>query len=53
MVAARMDYLRSIGDTQGTLITLAMLAGDCPAKRARDQQDATTVEAPAPTESLR
>jgi hypothetical protein len=52
MVAARMDYLRSIGDTQGTLITLGMLAGDCPAKRARDQQDATTVEAPAPTESL-
>ena len=52
MVAARMDYLRSIGDTQGTLITLAMLAGDCPAKRAR-LQSAATVEAPAPTGSLR
>ena len=48
MGAARMDYLRSIGDTQGTLITLGMLAGDCPAKRAR-LQSAATVEAPVPS----
>ena len=51
MVAARMDYLRMIGDTQGTLITLAMLAGDCPAKRARRLEHGTTVEAPAPIEA--
>ena len=51
MVAERMDYLRSIGDTQGTLITLGMLAGDCPAKRARRLEHDTTVEAPAPIEA--
>jgi len=48
VVADRMDYLRSIGDTQGILITLGMLAGDCPAKRARATMDETTIEAPVP-----
>jgi hypothetical protein len=51
MVAERLDYLRSIGDTQGMLITLMQLSGDCPAKRARRLDHGTTVEAPAPIEA--
>ncbi len=44
-----MEYFRSIGDTNGVMIALMQLSGDCPAKRARRLEHGTTVEAPAPT----
>jgi len=43
-----MEYFRTIGDTNGVMIALMQLAGDCPAKRARATMDETTIEAPVP-----
>ncbi len=50
-VAANMEYFRTIGDTNGVMIALMQLSGDCPAKRARRLEHGTTVDAPAPIEA--
>ena len=39
-VARRLEYAREIGDSNGIIIALAQLTGDCPARRAAQEESA-------------
>tara|TARA_A100001011_G_scaffold354543_1_gene397031 strand:- start:484 stop:675 length:192 start_codon:yes stop_codon:yes gene_type:complete len=39
-VTRRLEYAREIGDSNGIIIALAQLTGNCPARRAAQEQSA-------------